>query len=577
MKNGFQYWRVLAGLALLLSSCYKDKGNYDYHEINEIVITKSEYSYTTPKEGKFTDFEIKPTITQTMTSGTENLAYEWRRQVGTFDWQVVGTEPTYTLTVSSDDTQPIQLRLAVTDTNLGITTYEEITVKPIFQFNQSWFLLQNIDGQAVLGCIDGEGNGRVVTKDIYSQEMDTPLEGAPVGLGMNNFLKITEPQNPNAAFDVILGVFTSNKPYILNGSSLEDYRLNYQRLLYEKKVTGDATFDPQIMKGNRDNFVVVDNGKFWYGYPDNLALMYPIQLSDDLGGGYNYTITGVGMAKKNRCVVYDDQGKRFLNFIGNAYERGLNNRIKVVNGGGDYDQSIYMDEGDINRQDRITAITDMSTNRFDPQTDIPGDFKLDYMGCSASLDLTGETTYDITTLMAIGHSGQNFKIYEFYPDGSEDTNVGICSNMWTVASQGNPTSMSEDGKWPVTTSSAFKQMFFYAAGNAIYRVDLTQQTPDVKVIYETDPSKGKIKFLKLKSDNEDIAYIGSGEGYSHKGITRHLGILQEDEQGNDTLVELQLTAAGEIALDENKEQIIYTFEGAFKHVVDMLFVFREII
>lgn len=137
MKMRFQFLLILAGLSLLLGSCYEDKGNYDYHEINDIVITTSEYSYTTPKEGMTNTVVITPTITQTITTGTENLAYEWKRQTGTLTWEVVGHEPTYTLIVTSSDTQPIVLRLAVTDTTLDIITYEEITVKPIFKFNQS--------------------------------------------------------------------------------------------------------------------------------------------------------------------------------------------------------------------------------------------------------------------------------------------------------------------------------------------------------------------------------------------------------------------------------------------------------
>lgn len=570
MKNRFKFAILLAGLSLILGSCYDDKGNYEYHEINDIVIKTSEYTYPIPREGQEYPVTIAPTITQTMTSGTDNLAYEWKRQTGAVGWEVVGHDPTYTLTVTSADSQPIVLRLAVTDLNQDIITYEEITVKPMFKFNQSWFLLQDIDGQAILGCVDGEGTGRDITKDVYQRENQNgaPLSGKPVRLGMHNFLNTTAVKEGKPAYDVILGVFTESQPYILKGSTLENYRFNYWRLLYEKQVTGDLTSNPQLMKGDRNNFVIVDNGKLWYGMPDELALMYPIELSDDLGGGYDYDIAGVGFGKEIQSIVYDQSKRRFLSFNNtNAFTRGYEDRKQIVENPGQYDD-LYMDKTNVNRQDKLQAIIKSSSDAFDPENAVPGDFQLDFMGASSK----GTRN----TVLAVGHSGTNFLVYEFDPNHPEDAGT-LCSATWTVPSQGTP-SVSEDGKWQVTTSSYYMQKFFYAAGNTIYRVDLTQSVPAVDVIYETDPAYGKIKFLKMKSDNEDIGYEdenSSGGLLSQKGIVQHLGALQEDENGNATLVEIHLTPAGDVELDANKEPVVYTFGDTFQNVVDILFAFRD--
>lgn len=571
MKNRVKFSILLVGLSLMLGSCYEDKGNYDYHEINDIVITTSEYTYTTPKEGKTNSVVIAPTITQTMTPGTANLAYEWKRQKGAIEWEVVGHDPTYTLVVSSSDTQPIVLRLAVTDLDQDIITYEEITVKPMFKFNQSWFLLQDIDGQAVLGCIDGEGESREVTKDVYERENGTKLTGKPVGLGMHNFLNTTPIKEGSRTYDVMLGVFTESQPYILKGATLENYSFNYWRLLYEKQINGEMTFDPQLMKGDRNNFVIVDDNKLWYAVPDELALMYPVELSTDLGGGYGYEAQGVGFASGIQCIVYDGLGHRFLNYNDtNAYTLGYETRKRIVEGGGSYNE-LYLDASDVNRQAKLEAIKSSASNVFDPMTAVPGNYTLDYMGAGS--------VGTIETILAIGHSGQNFHIYEFYPEASSlDAGTAFCNGTWTVASQGTPT-VSADGKWQVATSSYFKRMFFYAAGNAVYRVDLTQSVPAVEVIYETDPAAGPITLMKMKSDKEDIAYnvdqTGVNDDIPTKGIVHHLGILQQDDAGNATLVELHLTAAGEPELDANKEPVVYTFDGVFQNVVDMLFAFRD--
>lgn len=564
---------ILAGMSLLLGSCYDDKGNYDYHEINDIVITTSEYSYTTPKEGMTNTVVITPTITQTITTGTENLAYEWKRQMSTLTWEVVGHEPTYTLTITSSDTQPIVLRLAVTDTDQDIITYEEITVKPIFKFNQSWFLLQDVDGQAVLGCVDGEGDAREISTDVYKRETGSSLTGAPVGLGMHNFLRTSVVTELDPNYEIVLGVFTSSQqPYILKGATLENHNYNYWRLLYEKRVKGDMTANPQIMKGSRKNFTIVDGGKLWYALPDELALMYPIKLSDKLGGGENYQVKGIGFSSTSQCLIYDATGNRFLSYTNTALSDGYNTRKQIVNGAGSQDDR-YLNENDANRSAKIESIEAGSVpNAFDPETGVPGGFVLDYMGCASG-------DYNLT-VMAIGHVGQQFTVFEFCPDvltNSYIEGMAVCNAKWEVASKGTPTTVS-DGRWQVTTSSYFERMFFYAAGNTIYRVDLTQSVPSVEVVYETAPEDGTIKLMKLKSDNEDVAYDvdSAGAEIPTKEIIRHLGVLQEDSDGNATLLEIHLTAAGEIELNsETKEPVIYKFDGGFKHVVDILFSFRD--
>ena len=43
MKNALLY---IAGALLLLTACYKDKGNYDYHPLQEPVITNFDTAYT---------------------------------------------------------------------------------------------------------------------------------------------------------------------------------------------------------------------------------------------------------------------------------------------------------------------------------------------------------------------------------------------------------------------------------------------------------------------------------------------------------------------------------------------------
>ena len=173
---------IILVCTLAAVSCYKDLGNYDYRDINEITIDPGSYTYSA---GVPSEVVITPTVTQSLTEGTDNLSYLWQRPVSGNRWEELGTEPQYVLQVTQEDNQVINLIFSVTDNNLGITTYAEIYVRPIIAFESCWFLLQDIDGQAVLGNVDGEGDERTVSHDIYgAQNGGQALQGSPLFLGV---------------------------------------------------------------------------------------------------------------------------------------------------------------------------------------------------------------------------------------------------------------------------------------------------------------------------------------------------------------------------------------------------------
>ena len=83
---------LLAGLTAV--SCYEDKGDYDYHEINEVTISlQKTMDVTVPHEGSVT-VTLSPEITQSMRDGEEGLVYEWRKREGTdsFVWKSAATK-----------------------------------------------------------------------------------------------------------------------------------------------------------------------------------------------------------------------------------------------------------------------------------------------------------------------------------------------------------------------------------------------------------------------------------------------------------------------------------------------------
>lgn len=573
MKYGIFRNILLFSFIIALPSCYQDLGNYEYKEINEIVITPGKYSFMPPAPGMTATVTIDPDVSQTMTEGTANLSYEWRRQVTAVSWETVCNDPVYNMEVTSADVSAINLIFAVTDTDLGITTYAEIQVIPEFAFSQTWFLLQNVNGQAVLGTVDGEGDARGVNPDISTQISGLSLTGSPKGLGINPFRRSNSIFSGMASYEILLGVFTSDKPYILNGSTLAEHSLNYFRLLYGKTVSGDMTFSPELMDGQRNGFAIIDDGRLWYSVPDEYSLMYAVNISDELGGGDTYRAEDLcHYTRSQHLLLYDGLGNRFLRYSNaNDLGMGYSDRQSIVEGGS-AEYETYL-TGTRNNRDVIESIGEGNrSNVFDPEN-IPSGFVIDDMSRS-----TGDL---MTNIVATGHTGNTLHIYEFCMYAMVEAAEGsatlpYCSNSWTVSAAGDLSVYP--GRVPVTTSYYFTRTIFYAAGNNIYKVDLTVDSPSPEPVWTAEDPSAVITGLKFKSDYEDIAYNGgSASGsYEYKGITHQLGAVVRHADGSCDLAELALTAAGEIERNDAGEPEVLIFEG-FTEVVDFVFSFRDII
>lgn len=112
--------KILCGLtlSLLMTGCYEDLGNYDYHDINELEIEGIEDSYSVDVDD---NFKINPKLTGTLYSDTSRFTYKW--EIGsdtyeTYDLDIqINTQPGYKYS-----------RFIVTDKETGVKTYKEFGV-----------------------------------------------------------------------------------------------------------------------------------------------------------------------------------------------------------------------------------------------------------------------------------------------------------------------------------------------------------------------------------------------------------------------------------------------------------------
>ena len=76
---------ISASLAVTLSGCFEDKGNYDYKDLTRIDMAPSGSTYTVPIRGTL---KITPDYTFSKEDSNKDLSYLW-----TLDGEVISTDP----------------------------------------------------------------------------------------------------------------------------------------------------------------------------------------------------------------------------------------------------------------------------------------------------------------------------------------------------------------------------------------------------------------------------------------------------------------------------------------------------
>lgn len=164
---------LITGLLLMLviCSCYKDKGNYDYKNVNdfEVVITPAPADeerniYLVNQPGVTADtFRLSAEGKQTMNSTEDNLEYVWYRTLqidkGTPTTDTIfGKENVMELVPSKKSVWNILL--VVRDKNTDLEYYKSLTVQTKVPFYNSWLFLHGNHGERKIGALSWDATGK---------------------------------------------------------------------------------------------------------------------------------------------------------------------------------------------------------------------------------------------------------------------------------------------------------------------------------------------------------------------------------------------------------------------------------
>lgn len=554
MNKQILYFSLLFLCCVSITACHDDMGNYDYQDLDEIMVKLPEQVSVKLPETDSVLVEVVPQLSLAEGTDERNLDFEWRidKTVQAANWEVYSLEKTLKFYVKPE-TKNTSFRLGVTDVNLGITTYQEVLVKIIKPFEDTWFVLQNSGGKAILATIDGTGEYALVTKDIYQDKYkgEYELQGTPLFVH-NSFY-----QESNRTVDWRLNILTDLGGHLYDVKKLSQPVYSYAEQLFEATLRESWSFKPEYVYSYDVGNLIIDNGKLWYAYPSGFFVYFPMQLAGDLGTDSKITCAMpfyVSGTVKDYILAFDDLNKRFL--YGNPPSpQGVEGLLRMAEYQANWEMFYSILEGTA----KLTKVPDLTAhpNKFSPE--IGKDKSLLYMGNWAS----GMGNGNVVAFAKSNLDGQ-LHIYEFSQSAVVRQDTAICVNHMSCPIGG---SMEETN---IATSVSYRNIFFYSQGNRVYRVDLNRTLPKTTVIYEHPDPTAKIRKMKFRH-----AYRNTWKDNTIRDERREqpywLGLAVQ-KGAVWSVVDLKLAISGEVEKDADKNPRTYEYDG-FDEIVDMTYTF----
>lgn len=533
-------------LGLLVASCYDDKGNYTYQEVNTLDVSLNKvYSVRLDKD---TTVTIIPQLSQSLQENEDNLEYTWLHSTtnhnfyghGKFD--TVGLEQNLNFHIDPEAKNLAYahyFRLNVYDRITDIEYPVNTTIELIKPYVGSWMILHRKNGQTELGSVEYIGGDIVVQEDAYYEETGKRFTGKPqalmsyttsckyygTGSGWNMFTVITD--DP-----VESGVYCQWKHFEKKDSltrmvaPLAQNSFDFQHITL---ADGDGAASALLLSGG-----------MLYQSPRAGKIYEP---AADLEGEVNITLAS---KISNNALLYDEAGHRFAFYYNTSDGLGVKK----------YDP-LYFSESEENT-DLIKAIPirDGNVSAVNPNK-LPEDQKVLYLGTGYQYASAWTSVY----AYALAKNDTRCFVYEFNPRGFNYSDNASFNGYYTI---NIPQGLDESAVFASTPP--YSGLLFYASGNTVYRLDFKQAGGKATAIYTHAGGKAvKMKFAKryLSSSNAFDAY--------EFDVQYSLGIGFDMGNGKGDFVILNLSSTGSVGGDSEHypAKQVYT---DFGEITDFVFI-----
>ena len=533
-------------LGLLVASCYDDKGNYTYQEVNTLDVSLNKvYSVRLDKD---TTVTIIPQLSQSLQENEDNLEYTWLHSTtnhnfyghGKFD--TVGLEQNLNFHIDPEAKNLAYahyFRLNVYDRITDIEYPVNTTIELIKPYVGSWMILHRKNGQTELGSVEYIGGDIVVQEDAYYEETGKRFTGKPqalmsyttsckyygTGSGWNMFTVITD--DP-----VESGVYCQWKHFEKKDSltrmvaPLAQNSFDFQHITL---ADGDGTASALLLSSG-----------MLYQSPRAGKIYEP---AADLEGEVNITLAS---KISNNALLYDEAGHRFAFYYNTSDGLGVKK----------YDP-LYFSESEENTN-LIKAIPtrDGNVSAVNPNK-LPEDQKVLYLGTGYQYASAWTSVY----AYALAKNDTRCFVYEFNPRGFNYSDNASFNGYYTI---NIPQGLDESAVFASTPP--YSGLLFYASGNTVYRLDFKQAGGKATAIYTHAGGKAvKMKFAKryLSSSNAFDAY--------EFDVQCSLGIGFDMGNGKGDFVILNLSSTGSVGGDSEHypAKQVYT---DFGEITDFVFI-----
>ena len=533
-------------LGLLVASCYDDKGNYTYQEVNTLDVSLNKvYSVRLDKD---TTVTIIPQLSQSLQENEDNLEYTWLHSTtnhnfyghGKFD--TVGLEQNLNFHIDPEAKNLAYahyFRLNVYDRITDIEYPVNTTIELIKPYVGSWMILHRKNGQTELGSVEYIGGDIVVQEDAYYKETGKRFTGKPqalmsyttsckyygTGSGWNMFPVITD--DP-----VESGVYCQWKHFEKKDSltrmvaPLAQNSFDFQHITL---ADGDGTASALLLSGG-----------MLYQSPRAGKIYKP---AADLEGEVNITLAS---KISNNALLYDEAGHRFAFYYNTSDGLGVKK----------YDPLYFIESEENTNLIKAIPIRDGNVSAVNPNK-LPEDQKVLYLGTGYQYASAWTSVY----AYALAKNDTRCFVYEFNPRGFNYSDNASFNGYYTI---NIPQGLDESAVFASTPP--YSGLLFYASGNTVYRLDFKQAGGKATAIYTHAGGKAvKMKFAKryLSSSNAFDAY--------EFDVQYSLGIGFDMGNGKGDFVILNLSSTGSVGGDSEHypAKQVYT---DFGEITDFVFI-----
>ncbi len=545
MKKIYLYILGLVSMTLV-QSCYDDKGNYDYHAVNDMKVEIPEAKIRMPKENPAT-VTLTPELTQTLAENEDNLTFEWKKlkpdaKIGSMrfaDYTDYSIGKICQVVVEPNNPESIGMMLIVTDKTTGQKWYQLGKVAVVKPLNPAWFVLQeDADQKGIVGAIEGNPDGFFAYADVFKSETGESftLEGKPLAIAAKG----------NYGYGSMGGTMFANltiatdKNIATYSPSTLTMKYGTNKILFENALN-NVPVNLSYYKMDKKGEMFVTDKKAYFAYDDGWCVPYSVYDKQVNSAGKEEQVVFLPSCSatfSNYVLTYNPATHRFR--IGSAFASMMDYF------GTSFYYSQYYRKGSQWKDMKPLVFRDLAE-------DADGNYAFDPSNVDASLQildiLRGGDNGNYAYAVMASEGASQITVFRF--SNADDP---LCAGKYTIDL--DPSIDLKTAKF--AASQAYSAHFiFMAAGNSVYRIDMERQKIEKIYSYDAD-ANAKIACLKFR-DPED----------AENGNGMILGFGINTSAGQGLLGELKLTIAGDVDRSENASYIFQDANNRFGKIVDI--------